>query len=163
MMYPSFYKRLIAYLIDYFIISIPLVIFTSIIAVSFFNKESESLSGVYPFMVIYLTYFPHHFFVYLIEHFSISNIVATLQILIILNILEATIFTFIEKYMHIQTIGKRVVKIRILGGDSLSKLYARNFLRGISKYVLIPYLSIFFVKDRQTLYDIFLNTKVVED
>lgn len=64
MRYSNFSKRAKAYLVDYLIVSIPIMIVTSMIVLNFFPRTSSL--NVYPFILLMLMFCPYFMLEYLI-------------------------------------------------------------------------------------------------
>ena len=72
MKYASVLNRLLAYLIDYVIMIMPLFIGVSFIMVTYFKEYTDGQA--YPFVLLILLFFPVDMFGYLFMHPSIGNI-----------------------------------------------------------------------------------------
>jgi len=160
MRYSSFSKRAKAYLMDYLIVSMPIMIVISFMAFSFF-KDTGILS-VYPFILLMLVFCPYFMLGYLVLYPEINDILLVLASIAAIVILESIIYTLMEIFFNGQTIGKRCNDIRLYN-TTLLKLFIRNILKSASKYFLfIPYFTVFVTKEKQTAYDLLLGTYVVD-
>lgn len=160
MRYSSFSKRAKAYLMDYLIVSMPIMIVISFMAFSFL-KDTGILS-VYPFILLMLVFCPYFMLGYLVLYPEINDILLVLASIAAIVILESIIYTLMEIFFNGQTIGKSCNDIRLYN-TTLLKLFIRNILKSASKYFLfIPYFTVFVTKEKQTAYDLLLGTYVVD-
>lgn len=160
MRYSSFFKRVKAYLFDYLILSIPIMIVTFMIVLNFL-PYTRSLN-VYPFILLMLMYCPYFILGYLIKYPIKNDVVLVLVSIVIIVILESIIYTIMEFFFNGQTIGKKKNNI-YLYNKSIFKIFIRNILKTSSKYLLcIPYLPALVTKEKQTAYDLLLGTYVIE-
>ena len=160
MRYSNFSKRAKAYLVDYLIVSIPIMIVTSMIVLNFFPRTSSL--NVYPFILLMLMFCPYFMLEYLILYPIKNDIVLVLGSIVIIIILESIIYTLMEFWFNGQTIGKKCNDI-CLYNIPIFKIFIRNILKSTSKYFLcIPYLTVLVTKEKQTAYDLLLGTHVID-
>lgn len=160
MKYSSFYKRAKAYLFDYLILSIPIMIVTSMIVFKFFPNTSSL--NVYPFILLMLMFCPYFIFGYLVVYPIKSDIVLVLGSIIIIIFLESIIYTLMEFLCNGQTIGKKYNNI-YLYNSSIFRIFIRNILKSASKYLMcIPYFPALVTKEKQTAYDLLLGTHIID-
>ena len=160
MRYSNFSKRAKAYLMDYLIVSMPIMIVISFMAFSFL-KDTGILS-VYPFILLMLVFCPYFMLEYLILYPIKNDIVLVLGSIVIIIILESIIYTLMEFWFNGQTIGKKCNDI-CLYNIPIFKIFLRNILKSTSKYLIcIPYLTVLVTKEKQTAYDLLLGTHVID-
>lgn len=164
MNYASFMKRMGASVIDYAIISIPLLTIVSIIMWYFFNNH---ISQVFPFIALSLVFFPYFMLVYLIVYPAPSAILTVAITIAVIIFVEALMYTIMEVFNENATIGKRVLKIKITSVRKLKYSIVdkilRNVLKCLSKYLFfVPFLFMLITAQKQTLYDLILGTTVIE-
>lgn len=161
MRYSSFFKRALAYLIDYLIFSVPIIIITFIIAINFF--PSTISINVYPFILLMVVFCPYFILGYLIMYPIKNDIILVLASIGIVIALESIFYTLIEFIFNGQTIGKKYNNIKLCN-KSILKIFIRNILKCSSKYILcIPYLPALVTKKKQTAYDLLLETYVIDN
>lgn len=147
-------KRLVAYSIDYLIHSILFMIVTMVIVVSLF----DDLHPDAPFLIILLVYNPITVFINYQFYRDVSWIPTAVFTIFLLQIL---IYSFEEYLNNGQTLGKKIVKIKVDFNNhkNLGKFILRNIFKVSSIFLLgIPFISMIFT--RVTLYDILLKAYV---
>ena len=120
MRYSSFFKRVKAYLFDYLILSIPIMIVTFMIVLKFLRYTSSL--NVYPFILLMLMYCPYFILGFLIKYPIKNDVVLVLVSIVIIVILESIIYTIMEFFFNGQTIGKKKNNI-YLYNKSIFKIF----------------------------------------
>ena len=160
MRYSSFSKRAKAYLMDYLIVSMPIMIVISMMVFNFF--QNTGILSVYPFILLMLVFCPYFILGYLVLYPVKSDILLVLASIAAIIILESIIYTLMEFCFNGQTIGKKCNDIRLYN-TSILKIFIRNILKSASKYFLcIPYFTVLVTKEKQTAYDLLLGTYVID-
>jgi len=161
MRYSNFFKRAKAYLMDYLIVSMPIIIVTSMMIVNFFPRAGQ-LMYIFPLALLMLMFCPYFMFGHLVLYPEKNDIVFVLGSIAIIIILESIIYTLMEFCFNGQTIGKKCNDI-CLYNTTIFKIFLRNILKSTSKYLIcIPYLTVLVTKEKQTAYDLLLGTHVID-
>ena len=96
-----------------------------------------------------------------------SDVILT-AVIVIVSYLLPLIYYVISEGKYGKTIGKKLLKIKVVKTDGtkigILRALGRNLLKGVSAaFLLLPFLMIFFTKKRQTMHDKLCNTIIVND
>lgn len=178
-MFPaSFGARAKAYLIDHFVLCLPVGFLSAILATNliglfgFHINYEGGMSIIVPFMAMVYSAIPVLGILDTILNFSGSHTLhaamfaQSLSIIISIVLIEAFINTLQELFGDKLTFGKCQMKIGVLrtNGDRCSVLikFLRNIFRSLNKFIFfIPTISMIFTTKKQTLYDLLLRTVTV--
>lgn len=166
MKYANLDERIMAYLIDYLVIIMPLFIGTSYIIGTYFREYIDIQE--YPFILIILLVFPIYMYGHLLMYPSIFYIKIVIVSGIVIILLETSLLILMEFIAKGNTIGKNIYKIKVTTSDhesyTIGKRVCRALLKSVSRNLMfIPCISVLFTMKRQSIYDILLKTIVIKN
>ncbi len=156
-------RRIVAYIIDYLSVSILLMILCMMVG----TFPIFDINPDYPFLIISFIFFPWMFWksIYLYPN-HYGNLDWITYAITICIIVESVVYS-IEEYQNSQTIGKRVMHIKIKDVKNKKiqfyRLLIRNVLKIISKYLIGLPFFVMLLNNSQTIYDSLLNIVVCND
>lgn len=109
MKYASLGERIMAYLMDYFMIIIPLFIGVAFIMTTYFKQYTDGQA--YPFILLILLIFPIYMFGYVVMHPTIGNMKIIFISVLVIVIVETCLVIIMEFIGKGNTIGKNIYKI----------------------------------------------------
>lgn len=154
-------KRIIAYFIDYLIISIPLMIICMMIG----TLPMFDTNGDYPFMVISFVYMPHIFWGNLISYpGNYGNLSWLPSIIAASAVFESVVYSLQMHFRH-TTPGNKRMRLQIVSTNQselgFGRIFLWNTLRVFSKYLLaIPLLICILSKRKHTVYDSLIGIEI---
>lgn len=166
MKYASLGDRIMAYLMDCFMIIIPLFIGVAFIMTTYFKQYTDRQA--YPFILLILLIFPIYMFGYVLMHPTIGNMKIIFLSALVIVIVETCLLLLMELIGKSNAIGKNMCNIKVTTSNdtdyTIGKRVCRALLKSISRNLMfIPCISILFTMKRQSIYDILLKTIVIKN
>lgn len=175
MFHATFVARAKACIIDHFILCLPVGFVSALFVdsiIGFFGFHidySGGMSIIVPLMSMVYSAVPvigilDAYNNLLGSHTSQAAMFAqSLTIIISIILIEASINTVQESFSNKLTIGKGLMRIRVVRYDGsecpIFIKFLRNIFRSLNKFIFfIPAISIIFTAKKQTLYDLLLKT-----
>lgn len=147
-------KRIAAYIIDYLILSIPIMIVSMMIG----TLPLFQTHGDFPFMILAFVYLPHVFWGNLIRYPGhYGNLMWLPCVILAALVLESIVYS-IMIWRKKATVGMRTMKIEVAAredqGSGIGSILLWNMVRVFSKYILaVPLLLSVVSKGKGTFYD----------
>lgn len=154
-------KRIIAYIIDYIIISIPLMV----ICMAIGTIPVFETNGDYPFLMIFFVYMPYAFWGNLIsypDHYG--NLSWLPFIIVVSSLFEGISYSLQIQWRH-TTLGNKKMGLQMISNNQYSlgfrRVFLWNILRVFSKYLLaIPLLACILFNRKHTVYDSLMGIEI---
>lgn len=156
-------KRIIAYLVDYAVISIPVMIICMMIG----TLPALDTNGDYPFLMISFVYMPHVFWGNLLAYPGVYGNLSWLPCIIAASAAFESIVYSLQSRFCSATPGMKLMRLRIVSADQhrpgFGRLLVWNILKVLGKYLLaIPFLTCVISRRRNTVYDSLMGIEVRE-
>lgn len=166
----SYIKRVLSEIVDLLFMLVVILILSSVLFFQFMNKE---MVQVFPFILIECLFFSALCFLgyihIVLNYFILNNSVDVFYLcfIFVVFIFEIAYYFIFENFLG-GTVGHKIFKCRVvnieykkLNGKSL---FIRSVVKTLSKYLFcIPFLTIFFNKNNQTLHDILIKSIVIDE
>ena len=164
MQYAKIYKRIIGGILDY------LLMFGVFWAFGFFYALflAPDYSGAEIFIVMGILIYPHAMFVQLLSE-PLAIKFGYYMLYVSLFFIEVLYYTLMTVLPTRGSLGHQAINASICywhgakQRPSIFTIFLRSCIKALSRYLfLLPFLTIFFTKQKQTLHDIVAGTVVID-